>query len=121
MTSATLSGSMPRRPAPALACQQVGGHSAKATINAIIVVAILVATSLLCVWSRTEVIKQGYALSELAEGIKTQAALQERLRVEAAVLRSPERIESIALDKLGMKFPGPDQIRCVEYEGGKGG
>lgn len=113
MTAATLTRSM-TRPAPALACQKVGGCSARATITAMIVVAVLVAASLLCVWSRTEVVRQGYALSELAAQLNTLSAEGERLKAEAATLKSPDRIESIARARLGMQFPGREQIRVVE-------
>lgn len=119
MTTVTLTTGIRKRPAPAptLACQRVGGCPAGATVTALLVAALLVAASLFCVWSRIEVVRQGYALSELSKEIKDLEAAQERLRVEAAGLRSPERIESLAREKLQMQFPAPAQIRTVEVRG----
>jgi cell division protein FtsL len=59
---------------------------------------------------RFETVRLGY---EVAEARKTQRKLIEtrrELEVEAASLRQPRRIESIARDALDMEIPGPDRI-----------
>ena len=117
MTTATLTRTMPARPAPTLSCQRVGGAPARATVMALAVAALLVAACLFCVWSRLEVVRQGYANAAAAKQIKSLTAEQEKLRVEAATLRSPDRIEAIAKERLGMQFPAPEQIRTVEMTG----
>ena len=105
--------------APALARQQVGGCSAKTVFSAILVVALLAAAALLCVWSRTEVMRKGYALSRTAEEIKALNAEHERLRVEAVRLKTPERIERIARQRLGMVYPDPSQVMVIKPSWGK--
>jgi len=116
--SITRASQAPR--ARTLGCQKLGGCSAKAAAAASLVAALVVAASLFCVWSRTEIVRQGYAFSEMAQEIKTLTAEQERLRVDVVRLRSPDRIESIASHKLGMTTPGPEQIRVVEYQSDRG-
>jgi len=120
MTTATMTRGIPKRPAPTLACQRVGGCPASTTVTALAVAALLVAASLLCVWSRIEVVRQGYANAAAAKQIKELTAEQENLRVQAASLRSPDRIETIAREKLRMQYPKPEQIMTLETAG-KGG
>jgi len=103
-----------KRPPSTLSCQRVGGCSAGVTITAISVVGLLVATSLFCVWSRTETVRQGYAMSEVAGEIRKLSEESEALRAEVARLKSPDRIETIATAGLGMQFPSREQIRVVD-------
>jgi len=126
MSSVSLEMSISRRPlrrsgfgarqAPVLACQRVGGSPARATVTVIMVVAMLVAASLFCVWSRTEVVRKGYATSELAERIKALSAEHEELRARAASLKSTDRIEALARTELGMRYPEREQIKIVRIE-----
>ena len=115
MTSATMTRRTVRREPPTLTCQRVGGCPAQVTVTFIIVAALVVVALLFYVWSRVEVVKQGYALSALAAEIKDLNAAQEELKAQAAGLRSPERIEAIARNQLGMQLPTPEQIKTVEY------
>ena len=116
MTSLSLPQKTRLGPNSTLSCQRVGGCTAGATITALSVVALLVSACLLCVWSRTEAVQLGYSLSETAQNINTLNTEQQQLRAEAASLRSPERIESLARQKLGMQYPGPEQIRVMEIQ-----
>ncbi len=112
-TEVLMMGRGPGRPGSALTCQRVGGCSAKTTLTAILVGALLVAASLICVWSRTQVVQQGYALSEATGQLKDLKAENERLRMAAMQLRAPERIEELAREQ-GMTFPESSQVRVVE-------
>jgi cell division protein FtsL len=59
---------------------------------------------------RFETVRLGY---EVAEARRTQRRLIEdrrELEIEAASLRQPRRIESIARDALDMEIPSPDRI-----------
>jgi cell division protein FtsL len=59
---------------------------------------------------RFETVRLGY---EVAEARRTQRRLIEErreLEIEAASLRQPRRIESIARDALDMAIPSPDRI-----------
>ncbi len=114
MTTITMEKPVRRRSAPVLSCQSVGGASARVTATALSTVALLVAACLFCVWSRTEVVKNGYEVSKLAKRISALSARQEALKAEAARLRSADRIERIAKHKLGMQFPEREQIMIVE-------
>ena len=75
--------------------------------------AVLLAVALFFVWSRIQVTHLEYDLSGLNESIQRLQQEHRRLRVEAASLRSPARLEQVALD-LGLRYPAPAQIVIVE-------
>jgi cell division protein FtsL len=62
---------------------------------------------------RTRVIRAGYDLGERMREVRILEEEGRRLRVELSLLRSPERIERVARERLGMVTPGPDRIRVV--------
>ena len=74
---------------------------------------VFIACSLIYVWSHQQIIYLGYENSRATyEG---QQLLQEnkRLRVELAALKSPSRIERIALQELGLVNPKKEQLIIV--------
>ena len=75
-------------------------------------------SALALVWPHLEMVKLGYELTRLEA--ERDRLIQERrvLRVEVAALRQLDRVESIARGKLGMEFPGPDQIVYVKVPPG---
>ncbi len=78
------------------------------------VAAVAVGCALFYVWTRLQVVSWGYKISR---GTERQAELRQtnrELRIEAASLRSPGRIETIARRDLGLTFARPDQIQVVK-------
>jgi cell division protein FtsL len=65
------------------------------------------------VWVRLQQIQTGYALSQERREARALAETQKRLRLEAAVLKQPQRIERIARTRLGMTAPDPARIHVV--------
>jgi cell division protein FtsL len=65
------------------------------------------------VWVRLQQIQSGYALSQERREARSLAETQKRLRLEAAVLKQPQRIERIARVRLGMTAPDPSKIHLV--------
>lgn len=65
------------------------------------------------VWVRLQQIQTGYALSRERREARGLAESQKRLRLEAAVLKQPQRIERIARVRLGMTAPDPSKIHIV--------
>ncbi|MBI5478331.1 MAG: cell division protein FtsL [Deltaproteobacteria bacterium] len=65
------------------------------------------------VWVRLQQIQTGYALSQERREARGLAETQKRLRLEAAVLKQPQRIERIARVRLGMTAPDPSKIHIV--------
>jgi cell division protein FtsL len=65
------------------------------------------------VWVRMQHIQTGYALSRERREAHQLAEEQKRLRLEAAVLKHPGRIERIARLRLGMVPPEPTQVHVI--------
>ena len=66
--------------------------------------------SFIYLWSRVKVTRYGY---EISSAVTERAALSEekrRLGMEITRLKSPERIERVAKDDLGLVYPTGDQI-----------
>ncbi len=75
--------------------------------------AVVVTAAVAQVSLRYRIVRAGYALGErLAEqrGLEEEAR---RLRLELSLLRSPERVEKLARERLGMVRPDPERIRVV--------
>ena len=62
------------------------------------------------VWCNFEGTRLGYDLSELKTEEMRLQEINRRLKVELATLRSPEKLETIAVRNLGMSHPTPEQI-----------
>ncbi len=74
------------------------------------VVLIIFLFSFIYLWSRVNVTKYGY---EISSAVTARASLSEenrRLSMEITRLKSPERIERVAKDELGLVYPTADQI-----------
>ena len=70
----------------------------------------LVGVVLIHVWLRLQVVQMGYALSTIS---KLQGRLEQEnreLKLELATLTSPERLEALARNRLGLVAPDKGQI-----------
>ena len=81
---------------------------------AAVCIGVIAASAFALVWPHLEMVKIGYEVARLEK--EQDILTQERrvLRVEIAALRQLDRIEMIARSRLGMVFPGPDQIVYVK-------
>ena len=65
---------------------------------------------LLNVWMRLQVVNQGYVLSATTKLHERLEQEQRELRVEHATLTSPERLEAMARQRLGLRPPEKGQV-----------
>jgi cell division protein FtsL len=79
-----------------------------------LVAAVAVGCALFYVWTRLQVVSWGYRISRSTTQQAELRQTNRELRIEAASLRSPGRIETIARHKLGLEFARPDQIQVVK-------
>lgn len=77
-------------------------------------IALLLVISLFFVWSRLQVLHLEYDLSSLEGRVRDLQQQERRLRVEAASLRNPGRIEQLAKNQLGLRLPAPAQVISVD-------
>ena len=66
------------------------------------------------IWIHLGVIQTGYRLNELERTLSGLERQERRLRLEASYLASPQRIERLALEELGMAEPVPEQLVFAE-------
>lgn len=76
-------------------------------------IALLLAVSLFFVWSRVQVTGLEYEISRIESDLRDARKETSQLRLEAASLSSPERIERVARQKLGLHLPEPEQVVTV--------
>jgi cell division protein FtsL len=70
----------------------------------------LAGLSLFYAWQHFECIQESYQVEQL-EAQRAQAQeLNQQLHLEVATLRSPERVDAIARQQLGLTVPVPGQI-----------
>ncbi len=79
-------------------------------VRIFVFLAILLAVSLFFVWSRLQLIGLQYDISSIESRLREAQREVRSLRLEAASLRQPGRIEEVARKKLGIRHPTPEQI-----------
>lgn len=98
-------------------------HSGEAGLNTsrfemfkfmMIFMVILTVVSIFHVWSRYKIIDINLQISESNQQLKSAEQERKRLNLEAASLKTPLRIESIAKNELGMNLPTEQQIIQVK-------
>jgi len=78
-----------------------------------LILGVLSAVSLFFVWSRIELTHLEYDLSRLSSDLRATRQEVKQLRIEAASLRHPQRIERLARLQ-GLRQPTPNQLILVK-------
>ena len=79
--------------------------------------AVLAGGGLFYAWQHFQCIQLNYQLEELKAERGRAAELNVQLKLEAATLRSPMRIDVIARRQLGLTVPVPGQVAPVQEPG----
>lgn len=66
------------------------------------------------VWVRLQVVRLGYQISRETDREKRLQQVHRKLQVERALLRSPERLERLARERLGLTMPDPGIIQRLK-------
>ena len=66
------------------------------------------------VWSNFQSTQIGYDLSQLKREEMKLREENQRLRLELAILKSPQRLETQAIERLGLRQPTPEQIIVLQ-------
>ena len=69
----------------------------------------LVAVLLFSVWQHFELLQHGYRIEQMRQEYARQRELGRHLQLEIEALQSPERIERVAIGRLGMVAPAADE------------
>lgn len=98
---------------PRLAALLDGLYSPIYGIGVAVAIVVLLGAALLHVWTRLEVIRIGYALSEQTKIHRALREHEQRLRLELATQKDPAAIERVAREQLHMAPPDPSSIRII--------
>ncbi|MGH9346325.1 MAG: cell division protein FtsL [Vicinamibacterales bacterium] len=74
----------------------------------------LVSVLLFSAWQHFELLRHGYRLEQMQKERAAEDEINRHLRLEIETLRSPARIERLAIDRLRMVAPGPDEAAVIE-------
>jgi len=74
----------------------------------------LVLVLLFSAWQHFELLRHGYRLEQMQQERASEEAINRHLRLEIETLRSPARIERIAMGRLHMVAPSSDEAIVIE-------
>ena len=74
----------------------------------------LVFVLLVSAWQHFELLRHGYQIEEMQRERATEEEAGRRLRLEIDSLRSPRRIEALALEQLHLVTPSRDEAIVIE-------
>jgi cell division protein FtsL len=74
----------------------------------------LVAVLLFSAWQHFELLRHGYRIEQMEKERVAEDEVNRHLRLEIDTLRSPARIERLAIARLGMVSPAPDDATVIE-------
>ena len=74
----------------------------------------LVTVLLFWAWQHFELLRHGYRLEQMQRDRAAELEVNRHLRLDIDTLRSPARVEQIAVTELRMVAPGPDETSVVE-------
>ena len=74
----------------------------------------LVAVLLFSAWQHFELLRHGYRIEQMERERAAEDEVNRHLRLEIDTLRSPARIERLAIARLGMVSPAPDDATVIE-------
>ena len=80
----------------------------------IFIASVLMAVALLYVWSHIHMTELEYQVAQELGSQERLTEEQAKLKVEFATLKSPQRIESIARDKLKLQYPEREQVVLIK-------
>ena len=76
--------------------------------------AVLVVVLLFSAWQTFELVRHGYEIQRLERDRASEEEVNRHLRLEIETLRSPKRIEEMAIKDLKLVNPGRDQAIVIE-------
>jgi len=74
----------------------------------------LVVVLLFSAWQHFELLRHGYRLEEMQQERANEDVINRHLRLEIETLRSPARIERLAIGQLRMVAPAPEDATVIE-------
>ncbi len=93
--------------------QGVASPGLRELLAGVVLVLVIGAFIFVTVWRGLAFIDVGYQIRGLERKQSELLNMNRELEIERAMLSTPERVERVARERLGMIEPTPDQIRIV--------
>lgn len=78
---------------------------------------LVVGLVLITAWQHFELLRHGYRLEQMRQDRAAEEEISRHLRLEIETLRAPKRIETLAIERLRLVSPAPDDAIVVERVG----
>lgn len=91
-----------------------GGQGALVVLGTLLITGLIVGVLLLQVWNRVQVFELGYQMTALTKERQRLFEERERLRIEAVVSCTTERLDKVAREDLGLVPIAPHQVVLVQ-------
>ena len=75
---------------------------------------VLVGVLLFSAWQHFELLRHGYRLEQMQRDRAAESDINRHLRLEMETLRAPQRIEKLAIERLGMVAPADGEAVVLE-------
>lgn len=82
--------------------------------RSVVVGVALVSVLLFSSWQHFELLQHGYRIEQMQQERAEEARINRHLRLEIETLRSPRRIEQIAIDKLNLVEPTAEETVVIQ-------
>jgi cell division protein FtsL len=82
----------------------------KRVFSVLFILFLLMGSGMVYVWANFKSTQIGYDLSQLEKEEMRLREINNKLKVELALLKSPQKLEAIATRKLGLTRPEPERI-----------
>ena len=94
--------------------REVDRHRQRELWRAVIVGGVLVSVLLFAAWQHFELLRHGYRLEQMQKERVAQEEITRHLKLEIETLRSPARVERLAMDRLRMVAPAAGDAAVIE-------
>ena len=94
--------------------REIDRERTREMVRSVAIGVFLVAVLLFWAWQQFELRRNGYRLEQMQQERAVEAEVNRHLRLEAQTLQAPERIERLALGRLHMVSPRPEDASVIE-------
>ena len=94
--------------------REIDRERTREMVRSVAIGVFLVAVLLFWAWQQFELRRNGYRLEQMQQERAAEAEVNRHLRLEAQTLQAPERIERLALGRLHMVAPRPEDASVIE-------
>jgi cell division protein FtsL len=94
--------------------REVDQHRLREQWRSLVLAVLFVAVVLFSGWQRVELLQHGYRVEQMQKERADEEAINRHLRLEIETLKSPRRIEALAIDRLHLVAPEPGAVIIIE-------